>query len=248
MADDIGQWLTALGLGKYSDVFVENEVRVSDLAGITVDDLKELNLPLGPRRRILQAVEAQPGLPAQTETVATPVNFQNDNQTPLEATPSNAERRQLTVMFVDLVGSTQLSRRLDPEDLRDVLRSYQNAVSGEVARFDGYIASFMGDGVLAYFGWPRAYEDQAERAVHAALGVIGAVAKLDFPTTLTLTCARVLRPDRLSWATWSAKVDPKSPPSRERRQILPHGCRNPPCRAKSLLATPRKDWLATPLK
>jgi class 3 adenylate cyclase/predicted ATPase len=94
---------------------------------------------------------------------------------------SEAERRQLTVIFVDLVGSTELSRQLDPEDMRDVLRNYQNAVSGEVARYEGHVAKFMGDGVLAYFGWPRAHEDDAERAVRASLDLVETVRKLTTP-------------------------------------------------------------------
>jgi class 3 adenylate cyclase/tetratricopeptide (TPR) repeat protein len=204
MAEDIRQWLAALELDKYSDVFVENEVRVSDLADITMEDLKELDLPLGPRRRILSAIEAQELAQqlAKEQSLAVsiiePPNAEHQSVAPLndnqishdhvsqDVGPSNAERRQLTVMFIDLVGSTLLSRQLDPEDLRDVLRTYQNAVSGEVARFDGYIASFMGDGVLAYFGWPKAYEDQAERALHAALGIVAAVGKLKFSDSVNV--------------------------------------------------------------
>src|SRR5688572_14416184 len=91
---------------------------------------------------------------------------------------SSAERRQLTVLFCDLVGSTALSRRLDPEEMREILRTYQNAVAGEVARFEGHVAKFMGDGVLAYFGWPRAHEDDAERAVRAGLAVADTVSAL----------------------------------------------------------------------
>ena len=92
-----------------------------------------------------------------------------------------AERRQLTVMFVDLVGSTALSARLDPEEMREVLRAYQNTVTGEIARFDGHVAKLMGDGVLAYFGWPRAHEDDAERAVRAGLAIVEAVGRLSTP-------------------------------------------------------------------
>ena len=84
-------------------------------------------------------------------------------------------------MFVDLVGSTALSTRLDPEDMREVLRAYQNAVTGEIARFDGHVAKLMGDGVLAYFGWPRAHEDDAERAVRAGLAIATAVGRLSTP-------------------------------------------------------------------
>jgi len=91
----------------------------------------------------------------------------------------SAERRQLTVMFCDLVGSTALSSRLDPEDLREDIAAYHSAVAGVVAAFDGFVAKYMGDGVLAYFGYPRAHEDDAERAVHAGLGLVGAVGRLD---------------------------------------------------------------------
>ena len=91
---------------------------------------------------------------------------------------AEAERRQLTVMFVDLVGSTALSARLDPEDMQGVIRAYQNAVAGEIARVEGHVAKFMGDGVLAYFGWPRAHEDEAERAARAGLAIVDAVSRL----------------------------------------------------------------------
>jgi class 3 adenylate cyclase len=92
---------------------------------------------------------------------------------------TEAERRQLTVVFVDLVGSTELSHRLDPEDLRDVMRRYQDAVAGCIARYDGYLAKFLGDGVLAYFGWPQAYEEQAERAVRSGLAAVAAIADIE---------------------------------------------------------------------
>ena len=96
---------------------------------------------------------------------------------PLDAEPAvdTAERRQLSVLFVDLVGSTALSARRDPEETRQILRRYQNTVAGEIARFDGYVAKFMGDGVLAYFGWPKAHEDGAERSVRAAMAAVAAV-------------------------------------------------------------------------
>jgi len=169
MADDIRRWLEDLGLGKYGDLFAENEVGLRDLPGITDDDLKELDLPLGPRRRILMAIETldEPSLAAAAASDAASQEA--------AAPPPHAERRHLTVMFCDLVGSTALSQQLDPEDLRDVMGAYQDAVSASLARFGGHVAKYLGDGVLAYFGWPQAYEDQAERAVRAGLDAVLAV-------------------------------------------------------------------------
>ena len=109
----------------------------------------------------------------------------------LPSRAAEAERRQLTVMFVDLVGSTALAGRLDPEEMREVIRAYQNAVAGEVARFEGHVAKFMGDGVLAYFGWPRAHEDDAERAVRAGLAIVAAVARAAPCRPATPLAARV---------------------------------------------------------
>ncbi len=176
-AGDVGEWLKALGLGKYVETFVENDVDLNVLPELKDVDLKELGVSLGHRKKILRAVgehlESRAGGAPEGAPTNAPVSVE-------------AEHRQLTVMFVDLVGSTDLSRRLNPEDMRDILRSYQNAVSGEVTRFDGYIASFMGDGVLAYFGWPKAYEDQADRAVHAAFGIVDAVRALKFSDDVKL--------------------------------------------------------------
>ena len=135
-------------------------------AGLTGDDLKDIGIvSLGHRKKLLEAIAALAAAPAPSR--------------PRPGRRHSAERRQLTVMFVDLVGSTALSARLDPEDMREVLRGYQNAVAGEIARFEGYVAKFMGDGVLAYFGWPRAHEDEAERAVRAGLAIVAAVAQAD---------------------------------------------------------------------
>ncbi len=157
---DIAAWLEQLGLAKYAPIFSENEVEAADLPELTEDDLKEIGLPLGPRRRILKAVRA---LDAGDRV---PKEGTGDDTADAH-TRVEAERRQLTVMFCDLVGSTELSGRLDPEDLREVMRRYQDTVAGVVARFEGHVAKFLGDGVLAFFGWPRAYEDQAERAVRS---------------------------------------------------------------------------------
>jgi class 3 adenylate cyclase/tetratricopeptide (TPR) repeat protein len=169
MARDISEWLEDLGLGKYADAFAENEIDLDALPHVTEDDLREIGIALGARRKLLAAIaKFEPNIEptAKRETAG---------DRPMG---TDAQRRQLTVMFVDLVGSTALSRRLDPEDLREVMRSYQDAVARAVARFDGHVAKFLGDGVLVYFGWPYAQEDQAERGVRAGLAAIRAVESL----------------------------------------------------------------------
>lgn len=175
MAESIAQWLDRLGLGQYAQGFAENSIDFDLLTDLSEDDFKELGLNIGERRRLQRAIhelfssEADPG-PA-TEPPARPET--------LAASHPDAERRQLTVLFCDLVGSTALAARLDPEDMRDLLRGYQEACAGVIARYDGYIAKFMGDGVYTYFGWPRAHEDDAERAINAGLGIVEAVKALE---------------------------------------------------------------------
>ncbi|MEH2513886.1 class 3 adenylate cyclase/predicted ATPase [Nitrobacteraceae bacterium AZCC 1564] len=155
---DIGEWLRSLGLQSYEQAFRDNGIDLEVLPRLTVDDLKEIGVQaVGHRRKILDAV----ALLTSDQTMARP--------------PASVERRQLTVMFVDLVGSTDLSQRLDPEELREIMRAYQDTVAGEIARLEGHVAKFLGDGVLAYFGWPRASEDAAEQAVRAGLAVAAAV-------------------------------------------------------------------------
>ena len=187
---DIELWLTEIGLAKYAPVFAEAEIDFETLPELVEDDLKELGLPLGPHRKIWGAIQRlgdEPGLtprPAETP-IATPGAPTEPAAEP--ASPSDAERRHLTVMFVDLVGSTEMATRLDAEDMRDVITSYQNTVAGVVSRFEGFVAKFMGDGVLCYFGWPRANEDDAERAVRAGLSIIEAVKKTKAPDGSTLS-------------------------------------------------------------
>jgi class 3 adenylate cyclase len=163
---DIAAWLRSLGLERHEEVFRANEIDWEVLPELSEADLEKLGLPLGPRKKLLKATAGLSdgtGPAAASPAVAAPV------------TTPEAERRQLTVMFCDLVGSTALSERLDAEDLGDLIRAYHERVSAEVGRFEGHVAKYMGDGVLAYFGWPRAHEDDAERAIRAGLAAIDAV-------------------------------------------------------------------------
>ena len=165
----IGDWLKKLGMPEYGERFAENRIDLSVLPDLTDQDLEKLGVLLGDRRKMLRAIReltgdasVAPHTPAVTE-----------------ARPQHAaERRQLTVMFCDLVGSTALSARLDPEDLRGVIGAYQRCCAVLVERNGGFVAKYMGDGVLAYFGYPQAHEDDAERAVRAGLALVDAVPKL----------------------------------------------------------------------
>jgi class 3 adenylate cyclase/predicted ATPase len=165
----IADWLAKLDLGQYAQRFAENAIDVSVLHYLTDEDLKELGLPLGHRRKILAAINQSAESIEALDAAATRV------ETKAQDAP---ERRHVTVLFSDLVGSTALSARLDPEDLREVISAYQKCASEIVRRFDGFIAKFMGDGVLIYFGYPEAHEDDPERAVRAALELIAAIGNL----------------------------------------------------------------------
>jgi class 3 adenylate cyclase/tetratricopeptide (TPR) repeat protein len=165
----IEDWLRDLGLERYAEAFQENDVDLEVLPNLTADDLRDLGVAsVGHRRRLLQAIASlqRPGA-ERVDGMLAPM-----------ARPE-AERRQLTVLFCDLVSSTALSARLDPEDMREVIGAYQNTAACEVARYEGHVAKYMGDGVLAYFGYPKAHEDDAERAVRAGLALVQAVRALD---------------------------------------------------------------------
>jgi class 3 adenylate cyclase/predicted ATPase len=168
-AVDIGSWLHGLGLERYEPAFRNNAIDAEILLELTESDLEKLGVLLGHRKRMLRAID-------EIRTTALPALAGPESAS---SRTDRAERRQLTVMFCDLVGSTALSARLDPEDLREVIGAYQSAVAEIVAGFDGFVAKYMGDGVLVYFGYPRAHEDDAERAIRAGLGVIDAVGRLD---------------------------------------------------------------------
>ncbi len=164
----IAQWLEKLGMSEYVQAFAENRIDFSVLRDLTDQDLKDVGVVLGDRRKLLRAIgelDGAPAAPPATSTTAAPQD--------------SAERRQLTVMFCDLVGSTALSARLDPEDLRAIIGTYHRCCAELVQRNGGFVAKYMGDGVLAYFGYPQAHEHDAERAVQAGLALVEAVPKLD---------------------------------------------------------------------
>src|SRR5262245_54080744 len=160
----IARWLEDLGLGQYAQRFADNDIDFDSLSELTDQDLEKLGVSLGHRRKLLRAVGALGGRASAS--------------VPEAARRDGAERRQLTVMFTDLVGSTALSTKLDPEDLRAVIGAYHKCVAETVARFDGFVANYMGDGVLIDFGYPQAHEDDAERAARAGLALIEAVHRL----------------------------------------------------------------------
>ena len=170
----IAEWLDHLGLSEYAERFAENKIDVSVLPHLTDQDPKDIGVALGHRRKILAAIAEF------AAATATEPKFFEPEPKPQEI----AERRQVTVVFSDLVGSTALSARMDPEDLREVISAYQKCVAETVQRFGGFVAKYMGDGVLIYFGYPQAHEDDAERAVRAGLELIAAVSALKAPVSL----------------------------------------------------------------
>ena len=169
----VAEWLEKLGMSEYAQRFAENRIDFPVLPDLTDHDLEQLGVVLGDRRKMLRAIA---NLEAHKITVAAAA--------PAGPPRDTAERRQVTVMFSDLVGSTALSARMDPEDLREVITAYQKCVAEAVRRFGGFVAKYMGDGVLVYFGYPEAHEDDADRAVRAALELIAAVTALNAPVAL----------------------------------------------------------------
>jgi class 3 adenylate cyclase len=156
---DIGEFLGALGLSQHLKMFADNDIDGAALLELDEKHLRELDLSLGHRLKLLKAIaelrtgggaESAPGAPSR------PVIAQ------AERAPAD-ERRQLTILFCDLVGSTELAARVDPEEVRDIMRAYQDICAGMIARYGGYLAQFLGDGILAYFGYPHVHEDAADR-------------------------------------------------------------------------------------
>ena len=209
----VALWLETLGMAEYAERFVENRIELSVLRELTDQDLKDLGIVLGDRRKLLRAIR--------------------ELDAPAPATAADAaERRQLTLMFCDLVGSTTLSASLDPEDLRAIIGAYHRCCAETVERLGGFVAKYMGDGVLVYFGYPQAREHDAEHAVEAGLGLVEAVPRLVTPP------ARLCRsgwasPPAWSWSAISSGRDrPRSAAWWARRPTLPRGCRGSPSRMR----------------
>jgi class 3 adenylate cyclase/predicted ATPase len=176
----VREWLEGLGLGEYAEAFEAEKLDLEVIPELSEDHLKGLDIPLGPRLKILKAASSLQGNRDDGDSA---------RQQPVEPRPPTAlareaERRQITVMFCDLVGSTALSERLDPEDLRTLLQAYQQACGEVIERYEGHVAQYLGDGLMTYFGWPAAHEDDAERAVRAGLEIVEAVKKVDAPEPL----------------------------------------------------------------
>jgi oligopeptide/dipeptide ABC transporter ATP-binding protein len=224
---DVGGWLKGLGLGQYEALFRASDIDADILPELTDVDLKELGVPLGHRKRLLRAIS---GLAA---AVIWAVPSASTGATPQDA----AERRQLTVMFCDLIGSTPLSQRFDLEDLREIVGAYHRCVTDTVGRFG---AKYMGDGVLINFGYPEAHEDDAERAARARLAVIDAVGRLATQETVE-GADRHRQRSRRRWRPDRGPALRRSGASSARRQTSPPACRRWPDRARSLWPTAPGD-------
>jgi class 3 adenylate cyclase/predicted ATPase len=172
---NLAQWLEAHGLAQYSTAFTDNDIDFEVLADLTDGDLEKLGLSLGHRRKLLRALAAQRPIADRHQSTDAA------GARPHRSASHDAERRQVTVMFCDLVGSTALANSLDPEDMGALIRRFRDACAAAIIRFDGFVAKFMGDGVLAYFGYPRANEDASEHAVRAAMAIIDALQRIPRP-------------------------------------------------------------------
>ncbi len=177
---DLAEWLGRHGLGQYAKTFAENNIDYSVLPDLTENDLEKLGVSsLGHRKKLLRAIEA---LTAARQPTGTTKSVSSATVVPPSLVQHReAEFRQITVMFCDLVGSTQLSEKLDPEDLQKLIDAYRVGCSAAIGRYGGEVARYFGDGVMAFFGWPRAHEDDAVRAVHASLEIVSGVTKIPGP-------------------------------------------------------------------
>lgn len=179
--EPIADWLARIGLTQYVAVFAENDIDVEVLPSLTEPDLEKLGVSMGHRKKMLAAIAPMQHATARSPERERSITPPRDMESRAEA----GERRQLTVMFCDLVGSTALAEQLDPEDLREVIRAYQQCAANVIERFDGHVAQYLGDGLLVYFGHPHAHEDDAERAVRAGMGIVAELQELVLPPPFT---------------------------------------------------------------
>ncbi len=223
MVISVTDWLKELGLEQYAPAFRNNDIDGVVLPELTADDLTGLGVnSIGHRRKLLAAIAALRQDVAQLATARTGTEVGS-----LVSASAAAERRQLSVLFCDLVGSTSLAIRLDPEDLREIIAAYHHSVSDILTRHGGFVAKYMGDGVLAYFGYPEAHEDDAERAVRAGLAVAEGVARLPVPVR-GLTCGLESRLASSWSAIFSARAPRKSRQWSARRRTWQPACRPSP--------------------
>src|SRR6478672_11420993 len=219
---DLAEWLGRHGLGQYAKTFAENNIDYSVLPDLTENDLEKLGVSsLGHRKKLLRAIEA---LTAARQPTGTTKAVSSTVVPPSLVQHREAEFRQITVMFCDLVGSTQLSEKLDPEDLQKLIDAYRIECSAAIGRYGGEVARYLGDGVMAFFGWPRAHEDDAVRATHAALKIVSGVPKISGPVTLTcrvgVCSGQVVVGEIGDSGTWSMDAVGETPNIAARLQTL----------------------------
>jgi class 3 adenylate cyclase len=189
----LSAWLHRFGLERYAQTFPDNGVELDSLRLLDEADFEKLGVLLGHRRKLVKAIAELNGA---TAPVATPQRI--PNPTPAErSSDSGVERRQLTVMFCDLVGSTRLSHQLDPEQLRELMRVYQQTSGAVIERYDGHVAQYLGDGLMVYFGWPEAHEDDAERALRAGLEIVAEVKAISASWPLQVRIALFIEHDNV---------------------------------------------------
>ena len=177
---DIVGWLQNLGLGRYGPLFIKSAIDSDVLPDLTDHDLEKIGIPLGDRKRIIRAIRAT--------LASSPIPLSTNPPAPAtQQYAASAERRHLTVMICDLVGSTALSTRLDPEEMAAVIDAFHATCAQIISAYDGFLVDFQGDGILAHFGYPRAHEDDAERTARASLELVAALARLETPAAVPLT-------------------------------------------------------------
>ena len=225
---DVGVWLRSLGLGQYEATFRDNEIDGAVLPKLTVDDLKDLGVAVvGHRRKIMSAIEELNAVGARTDVMEA---LPTQAALPVSASPDGAERRPITILFCDLVGSTSLAAKLDAEDWRNLVNAYLDEASAAVTDLGGHVLKKLGDGLMALFGYPQAQENDAERAVRAALAIQRALADLN-ARNAAIGRARAFRPHRprvrlCRGRRRRAKCSAKRRTSRRASRLLPSQARS----------------------